>query len=164
MFPSFTQQTFLFPSTGVQVLVNVAKRYASGLQQLAELNVQTVKTVFEESAAVAKAGPNAKPGDFLSWQSTLFAETPEKAAAYTRHFLQIVRATQTDILNETRGPLEQLGFGLKRSSDSLSKEPVAFLSNVAETATDIADAGAEVIEEASEGTEKAVRAAKADKR
>ena len=67
MFPSFPNQTFAFPAANVQVLVNITKRYVSGLQQLAELNVQTVKTVFEESAAVAGVGPKAKLGDFLNW-------------------------------------------------------------------------------------------------
>ncbi|MFM0521272.1 MULTISPECIES: TIGR01841 family phasin [Caballeronia] len=159
MFPSsFANQTFVYPAASLQVLVNVAKRYASGLQQLAELNVQTAKTVFEESTAVAKAGPQAKPADFLSWQSTLLAETPEKAAAYTRHFWQIVRATQTDILNEARGPIEQFGFGLKKATESASQEAVGLLSSAAEASTDLADAGAEAIE----SSEKAVRAAKAD--
>ena len=38
MFPSsFANQTFVYPAASFQVLVNVAKRYASGLQQLAEL-------------------------------------------------------------------------------------------------------------------------------
>jgi phasin family protein len=92
MFPfSFANQAVVNPLASLQSHVNIAKRYASGLKQLAELNVQTLKTVFEESTAVATAGLHAKPVDFLSWQSTLLAETPEKAAAYTRHFWQIVR-------------------------------------------------------------------------
>ncbi|WP_277182602.1 TIGR01841 family phasin [Caballeronia sp. BR00000012568055] len=159
MFSSISaNQTFADPAGSLQVIVNVAKRYASGLQQLAELNVQTAKTVFEESAAVAKAGSQAKPGDFLSWQSTLLAETPEKAAAYTRHFWQIVRATQTDILNEARGPMEQFGFVLKKASDSASKEAVGLLAGAAEASTNLADAGAGVIE----SSEKALRSAKAE--
>ncbi|WP_181290917.1 phasin family protein [Caballeronia novacaledonica] len=143
----------MLPATNLQIFVNVAKRYASGLQQLADLNVQTAKTVFEESAAIAKAGPNAKPGDFLSWQSTLLAETPEKAAAYARHFWQIVRATQTDILNEARGPLEQFGFEVKRASESVSQVPVALVSSIA-NASDDAEAIAQ--------SEKSVRLSKVD--
>jgi len=158
MFPSFPNQTFAFPAANVQVLVNITKRYVGGLQQLAELNVQTVKTVFEESAAVAGAGPKAKPGDFLNWQTTLLAEMPEKAAAYSRHFLQIVRATQTDILNEASGPLKQFGFELKGVTDSVSQKPLALLSDIARTSTDVADAGAEAISE----SEKALRPSKAD--
>jgi len=104
MFPYFPQQSSSVVTANLQTLVNVTKRYASGLQQLAELNVQTVKTVFEESTSVLKAGSSAKPGEFLSWQSTLFAEIPEKAAAYTRHFLTIVRATEADI------PVAKIGW------------------------------------------------------
>lgn len=159
MFPSLSaNQTFVYPPAGFQVFVNVAKRYATGLQQLAELNVQTAKTVFEESTAVAKAGTQAKPADFLSWQSILLAETPEKAAAYTRHFWQIVRATQTDILNEARGPMEQFGFGLKNASETASQEAVGLLSSASEASAVPVDAGAEAIE----SFENAVRSAKVD--
>jgi phasin family protein len=102
--------------------VNVTKSYASGLQQLTELNVQTVKTVFEESASTLKAGSNAKPGEFLSRRSTLFAAIPEKAAAYTRHFSKIVRATEADILNEARTQFEQYGFGMKGVFESAAQQ------------------------------------------
>ncbi|BAN26698.1 TIGR01841 family phasin [Caballeronia insecticola] len=140
MFPFFSQQTTSIPATGLQTFVNVSKRYASGLQQIADLNVQTIKTVFEEGNAVFRAGPNAKPADMLSWQSTLFAEAPEKAAAYTRHFLEIVRSTQTDMFNEARAPLAQAGAGMKQAFESAT--PVALFSNAKQKATHVADEAA----------------------
>ncbi|SAK98900.1 Phasin protein [Caballeronia temeraria] len=90
-------------ATNLQTVGNVARRYMSGVQQLAELNMQTLNTVFAESSTVFKSGSAASPSDWVTSQSTLIAELPEKTAAYTRHFLAIVRATETDILNETRG-------------------------------------------------------------
>lgn len=156
MFPYFPQQASSFASSNLQTLVNVTKRYASGLQQISELNVQTVKTVFEESTTVMKAGSSAKPGELLNWHSTWFAELPEKAAAYTRHYLTIVRSAETDILNETRTQFEQYGFGMKgvfesaaQQAQSASQEAVALLSNTATAATDVANETAGVVLDAS---------------
>jgi hypothetical protein len=55
MCPSFSRIKRLF----IQQLASksslmFAKRYGSGLQQLAKPNVQTAKTVFEESTAIAR--------------------------------------------------------------------------------------------------------------
>lgn len=147
MFPKFPQQASALPTAGFQVFINVTKRYTSGLQQLAELNVQTVKTVFEESSSVLKAGSSANPADFLSWQSTLFAEFPEKAAAYTRHFLTIVRSTETDILNETRGQFAQFGPGLKSMFDTAAQEGQSAAANAGALLTDATSAAADTAEE-----------------
>ncbi|WP_159462940.1 TIGR01841 family phasin [Caballeronia telluris] len=169
MFPYSPQQASSVAAANLQSFVNVTKRFASGLQQLAELNVQTVKTVFEESTSVLKAGSSAKPGDFLSWQSTLLAEIPEKTAAYTRHYFEIVRATEADILNETRGQYEKYGIGVKGVFESMSQGPVALLSNIGSTSTDVVDESAEVVLDASaevtdgvqEASDAALRPAKA---
>ena len=159
MFPYFPQQSSSVVTANLQTLVNVTKRYASGLQQLAELNVQKVKTVFEESTSVLKAGSSAKPGEFLSWQSTLFAEIPEKAAAYTRYFLTIVRATEADILNEARSQYEQYGFGMKgvldsavRQDQSAAQGPIALLSDITTASTDAANVTGGIVLDASEET------------
>jgi phasin family protein len=156
MFPFFPQQVSSFATANLHTLMKVTQRYASGLQQLAELNVQTVKTVVEESKSVASAGAGAKPGDFLSWQSTLFAELPEKAAAYSRHFFSIVRATEADILNEARNQYEQYGIGMKgmfeaavQQGQSTTEHSTALLSNVAESSTQASTETAGVVLDAS---------------
>jgi phasin family protein len=186
MFPFIPQQSSSLATANLQILVNMTKRYAGGLQQLAELNVQTVKTVFEENTSVLKARDAAKPGEFLTWQSTLFAEFPEKAAAYTRHFLSIIRATETDILSETRSHYEQYGISMKRvlesavgqgqsavqESEHLLKITAASTDVVKETAGAVLDAGAEIAQNtidtsadaadsAKEASEAALRPAKA---
>jgi len=156
MFPSFPQQASSGAASNYQLFVNVSKRYASGLQQLAELNVQTIKTVMEESTSVLKAGTVVKPGEFLSLQPKLLAALPEKAAAYSRHFLNIVRSTETDILNETRSQFGKYGFNLKgvfetaaQQSEVFAKGPVALLSNAAKESADAADETAAVVVDAS---------------
>ena len=187
MFPFFTKQSSSVVTANLQMFVNVTKRYAGGLRQLGELNVQTVKTVFEEGTSVLKAGGSAKPGELLTWESTLFAEFPEKAAAYARHFFSIVRATETDILSETRSHYEQYGIGMKRvlesavgpgqpalqeSSEHLLNTTAAATDAVKETAAVALDASAEIAQStidtsagtadrAKETSEAALRPAKA---
>ncbi|MGA7813436.1 TIGR01841 family phasin [Caballeronia sp.] len=163
MFPFYPQQSSTMAAGNLQMFVNVTKRYAGGLQQLAELNVQTVKTVFEEGTSVLKAGGSAKPGEFLTWESTLFAAFPEKAAAYTRHFLSIIRATETDILSETRSHYEQYGINIKgvpesavgqgqsalqESSEHLLSITAASTDAVKDAAVVVLDAGAEIAQNA----------------
>ncbi|KDR38092.1 TIGR01841 family phasin [Caballeronia glathei] len=160
MFPYFPQQASSFANANLQILMNVTERYARGVQQLAELNVQTVKTLWEESSSVANAGTAAKPGDFISWESTLFAELPEKAAAYSRHFFSIVRATEADILNEARSQYEKYGINVKgafesalQEGQSASQKASALVADVTdrsalaarEIASDVADANTDVM-------------------
>lgn len=143
MFPFFPQYSSSLAAANLQILVNVTKRYSGGIQQLAELNVQTAKTVLEENTSVLKAGGSARLGEFLTWQATLFAELPEKAAAYSRHFLSIIRETETDILNETRSHYEQYGISMKGvlesavgQGQSALEGPIARLSNMTAASTD----------------------------
>jgi phasin family protein len=187
MFPFVPQQSSSLATANLQILVNMTKRYAGGLQQLAELNVQTVKTVFEENTSVLKARDGAKPGEFLTWQSTMFAEFPEKAAAYTRHFLSIIRATETDILSETRSHYEKYGIGMKgvlesavgqgqpalqesskhllnmaAASTDVVKEPAGVVLNAgAEIAQNTIDTSADAADSANEASEAAMRPVKA---
>ena len=146
---SFSSQQASPIAANMQVLVSVTKRYATGLQQLAELNVQTVKTAFEESASsVLESGFWARmQAIFWKSQKTLIAvKLRRKWAAYTRHFLSIVRATEADILNETRGQFEQYGFRVKGVFEAAPKGPFALLSNFATASKDAAsETGAAVV-------------------
>jgi hypothetical protein len=115
-----------------------------------------------------------KPGEFLGWQSTPFAAIPEKAAAYTRHFVKIARATEADILNEARTQFEQYGFGMKGGFESAARQaqsavqgPIALLSDLSAASTGAANETAKVTLDASgqaaqTSNDTGVEAAKAD--
>ena len=125
MFPYSRQQPSAVATANFRTLVNVTKRYASGSRTT------------RESTSIREAGSSVKPGEFLGWQSTPFAAIPEKAAAYTRHFLKIARATEADILNEARTQFEQYGFGMKGGFESAARQaqsavqgPIALLSDL----------------------------------
>ncbi|SAK99341.1 Phasin protein [Caballeronia pedi] len=153
----------LLGAPNLQTFVNVARRYASGMQQIAELNVQTVNTVFAENSTVLKAGSTASPTDWMTWQSTLIAEFPEKAAAYTRHFLAIVRATETDIWNETRshatyaGSIEALSSAIATGADAAR----GIANEVADTTSEIARSTVDTVANETERASAEVRAASA---
>ncbi|BAO94014.1 TIGR01841 family phasin [Caballeronia insecticola] len=162
MFPFSPQQVSSLAAANFQSYVSATKRLASGLQQLAELNVQTVKTVFGEGASVLKAGTTANPGDLLSWQSTLFAEIPEKTAAYTRHYLTIVRSTQADILNETRKQYEQNGLDVKGFFESVPQGPIGLLLNVSPALGGVVKESTEVVLDAAKDVDQTLIEASAE--
>ncbi|MDR5827972.1 TIGR01841 family phasin [Caballeronia sp. LP006] len=157
MFP-ILQSSAPAATAQLEAFFGITKRYAMGLQQLADLNLQTVKAVFEESASVLTSGSDVKPGDFMGFQWTLFAEVPEKSAAYARHFFQIVRETEADIFKEARSQYEQYGSGMKGAFESAMQQgssqvqkSIASISDVASSAH-AASAAPKLILDASEST------------
>jgi phasin family protein len=147
MFSYFPQQASSIANANLQILMNITQRYARGIQQLAELNVQTVKTLWAENSSVVNAGAAAKPGDFLSWESTLFAELPEKAAAYSRHFFSIVRATEADILNEARSQYEKYGINVKGALESALQQGLSASQGAVASLSDATDRSAHAANE-----------------
>jgi phasin family protein len=111
MFPYSSQHASSIARANFQALLNMSGRCASSLQQLTELNVQTVKTVIEETNALFET--REAEGEFLGKQTTMLAQFPEKAAAYSRHFFSIISSTEADLMNETRNRYEQVGTSLK---------------------------------------------------
>ncbi|SAL87644.1 phasin family protein [Caballeronia arvi] len=147
MLPFIPQQASSIANANLQIMANVTQRYAHGIQQLAELNLQTVKTLWEESTTVAKAGTAARPSDFLGWESTLFAELPEKAAAYSRHFFSIVRATEADIFNEAFSQYEKYGINVKGAFESALQQGQFAAQGVSALVADVTDRSTQVANE-----------------
>jgi phasin family protein len=111
MFPYYSEHASSIARANLQALLNISGRYTSGLQQLTELNVQTVKTVIEETGALFETRESG--GDFLGKQTTMLAQFPEKAVAYSRHLFSIVSSTEADLMDEARNRYEQIGVSLK---------------------------------------------------
>ena len=139
MLPFIPQQASSFANANLQIMMNVTQRYARGIQQLAELNVQTVRTLWEEGSTVAKAGTTARPTEFFGWESMLFAELPEKAAAYSRHFFAIVRATEADIFNEARSQYEKYGINVKDAFESTLQQGQSDAQGTSALVADVTD-------------------------
>lgn len=84
----------------LQAFLNMSGTFAGGLQALAELNVQTVRKMVEESNALLSAGN----------ESIMLAQFPQKAASYGQHVISIVQSTQDDIIGEVRRQYERNGI------------------------------------------------------
>ncbi|AET92619.1 phasin family protein [Burkholderia sp. YI23] len=94
----------------LQAFLNMSGTFAGGLQALAELNVQTVRKMVEESNALLNAGNEASTGDVLGLHSIMLAQFPQKAASYGQHVISIVQSTQDDIIGEVRWRYERNGI------------------------------------------------------
>jgi hypothetical protein len=139
---------YQFPSlarANLQAFLNMSGQFASGLQALAELNVQTVRKVVEESNALLSAGDEAGAGDVLGWQSVMLAQFPQKAASYGQHVLSIVKSTQDDMIGEARNQYERNGIKFndmsKAAADDVqtaAQSSSALVTNLADSANDAA--------------------------
>jgi phasin family protein len=138
MFPNYSQHASSIARANLQALLNMSGRYASGLQQLTELNVQTVKTVIEETNALFEMPESGS--DLLGKQTMMLAQLPEKAAAYSRHFFSIVSSTEADLMNETRNRYEQVGISVKEGIEEGFEASQASAQAVGEAVETSADA------------------------
>ena len=74
----FAYQMPSLARANLQAFLNMSGTFAGGLQALAELNVQTVRKMVEESNALLNAGNEASTGDVLGWQSIMLAQFPQR--------------------------------------------------------------------------------------
>ncbi|VXC16113.1 Phasin [Burkholderia sp. 8Y] len=140
----------------LQAFLNASERFASALHALTELNVQTVRTVIEESNTLLRTGDDTTPGVVLGWQSVMLAQLPQKAASYSQHVLSIITSTEADIIGEVRSQYERNGITLKGLADSgaqatqeTTETTSLVVTNLAETASEAAENTSGVILDAS---------------
>ena len=145
----FAYQIPSLARANLQAFLNMSGSFANGLQALAELNVQTVRKMVEESNALLSAEDEASAGDVFGWQSVMLAQFPQKAASYGQHVLSIVKTTQDDIVAETRSQYERNGIKL----NDMSKAAADGVQNAAQSSsvlvTDMVDAAKSVARETS---------------
>ncbi|GAB5094500.1 MULTISPECIES: phasin family protein [unclassified Caballeronia] len=177
MFQYPGQFAYQMPSlarANLQAFLTISGRFASTMQALAELNVQTVNKMVEESNALLKAGDEASAGDVFGWQSIMLAQFPQKAASYGQHVLSIITSTEADVVGEVRSQYEQNGIKLKGLFDTATTDATeaaqstgAVITDLADTATTTAeqtsgvilDASGEITQSAQTAVTKATRAA-----
>jgi hypothetical protein len=141
----FADQIPSLARANLQTFLNVTGRFATGLQAITELNVQTVRKMVEESNTLLRAGDDAGAGDVLGWQSIMLAQFPQKAASYGQHMLSIITSTQDDILGEVRSQYERSGAKFndmaKVAADDVqaaAQSPGGLVVNPADTANEAA--------------------------
>lgn len=136
----------------LQAFLNVSGRFASGLQQLTELNVQTVRSAIEEGNTLLQPADDSGAG-VLGWQSAMLAQFPQKAASYGQNVWSIVTSTEADIIGEMRSQYERNGITLKGFFDTASTEAAQTAQSTAQEAgvviTNLAEAASEATQETS---------------
>lgn len=136
----------------LQAFLNVSGRFASGLQQLTELNVQTVRSAIEESNTLLQPADDSG-ASVLGWQSVMLAQFPQKAASYGQNVWSIVTSTEADIIGEMRSQYERNGITLKGLFDTASTDAAQTAQSTAQEAgvviTNLAEAASEATQETS---------------
>jgi phasin family protein len=160
---------FQIPSmarANLQAWLNISGRFASSMQALADLNAQTVRKMVEESNAMLRAGDDASPGDVFGWQSVMFAQMPQKAAAYGQHVMSIITSTEQEVIDEVRSQYERNGIKLKEMANTAASDMQqaaessgGMASSLAETASEAVSESSNVVLDASGQIAKASRVA-----
>lgn len=157
----FANQIPSLARANLQAWLNMNSRFASGLQALAELNVQTVRKMVEESNALLGAGDESSPGDVYGWQSIMFAQFPQKAASYGQHVLSIITSTEADMIGEVRSQYERNGIKLKGLVDTAANDVQEAAQTSSELVTDLTETASDAVNEvASEAASEATATTK----
>ncbi|MDR5883984.1 phasin family protein [Caballeronia sp. LZ032] len=143
----FAYQIPSLARANLQTLLNVTGRFASGLQALTELNVQTVHKVVEESNTLLRAGDEADAGNVLGWQSIMFAQFPQKAASYGQHVMSIITSTQDDIVGEVRGQYERNGVTFSEAAKVAASDGQSDVQSSSDLITNLADSATDAVPE-----------------
>jgi phasin family protein len=109
MFFYSPQQIAELNKASYQSFVNLTGKYMNGLQELAELNVQTIRTIIEESNNFPKDNVTENVGDLPQWQSSMLTQLPGKAASYNRHLHTIILSTGAEVAREVQRQYESRG-------------------------------------------------------
>lgn len=81
-------------SASVDTVFGLLGQALNGVEQLATLNLQAVKTTLAESVALAQAAQSAKtPEELWKLQSATIQAAPQKLAAYVRQVVGILTTT-----------------------------------------------------------------------
>ena len=83
--------------SNVETLFGLSNKAFEGVEKLVALNLQVAKTSLAEAAETAQAALAVKdPQEYFALQASLLQPSAEKAAAYGRHFYEIVAGTNFD--------------------------------------------------------------------
>jgi phasin family protein len=109
MFFYSPQQIAELNKASYQSFVNLTGKYMNGLHELAELNVQTIRTIIEESNNFPKVNVAENTGNLPEWQSSMLTQLPGKAASYNRHLHTIILSTGAEVAREVHRQYESRG-------------------------------------------------------
>ncbi|KAA1004376.1 phasin family protein [Paraburkholderia panacisoli] len=157
MFFYSQQQISDINKANYQSLVNLVGKCMNGYQKLAELNMQTVRTIIDESNNFPTDEISEKSDNLPEWQSSMLTQFPEKAASYNRHFRSIMLSTGAEVMRETRRQYESRGNqvdaifeeAIEKATAATARAVERLAANVVQPAQDSFDATVKVEERSS---------------
>ena len=157
MFFYSQQQISDINKANYQSLVNVFGKFMNGYRELAELNMQTVTTIINESNNLPTDAIAEKTDNLPEWQSSMLSQFPQKAAAYNRHFRTIVLSTGAEVVREARRQYETRGNqinsivaeAVEKATTASTRAVGKLADNLAQPVQDSFDATVKVVERSS---------------
>ncbi len=121
---SVSEQLVSANKAGVETLVTITNAAFGGVERLAALNLNTVRTLLDDSAANTRALLAISDIQAIaSLPTTLAKPGLEKASAYSRSLYQIATETQQVLSDVVEARVAELGRKTSRAFDKASKTP-----------------------------------------
>lgn len=119
-------------TSSVDLLSGLADRALQGIERVAALNVQTIKTLLAESEAHVEAVLSARSLDSLrELQASFLRTVPEKAATYSNHVQKIFSALTIASVSSVSPTVSATHPG-EAVVDASRQVPTAMVANMAE--------------------------------
>jgi hypothetical protein len=121
---------------------------------MADLNIQTVRTIIEESNNFPSNETAEKTDNIPAWQSSMLTQFPEKAASYNRHFRTIMLSTGAEVVREARRQYESCGSqvnaifadAVEKATATSTRTIEKLADNIAQPVQDPVDATVKAVE------------------
>jgi phasin family protein len=105
-----SEQLAAAQQASLNLVFGLTGKMIEGIEQLAELNCQAIRSTLEETQAHAQQALSVKkPQDWLTLQTGLAAPIAEKAQTYSRQLFEIASATQAEFARLTQVQCESYG-------------------------------------------------------
>jgi phasin family protein len=171
-----TKQLVAAQKAGVETSFVFLNKAFEGIERLAELNVQAVKSTLAENQDFAVKALSAKePQETFSQQSSLVQPAVERAQSYWRHVYEILSSTQAEFVALAEAQRKQFQSDAQSVIDGLTKNAPAgsesvvaawktFITTASETANSAYETAANAARQAVENAESNLDAASTAKR
>jgi phasin family protein len=112
--------------TSVEAVLSLANTAFAGAERLAALNLNTARTLLEDSVANAKTLLSVKDvQELLNLQSTLAQPAVEKAVAYARSVYEIASQSQEEVSKLVEAQVAELNKAVAAALDKAAKSAPA---------------------------------------
>ncbi|MGF6970691.1 phasin family protein [Paraburkholderia sp. WC7.3g] len=120
------EQVTATQKASLDILFGLTRTLVEGTGKLAELNVQTIRSMLAESQEHAQKSLSAQgPQDWLTLQTSLAAPLADKAQTYSRQLSGIVSATQAEFAQVAQAQYEAYSQRVQTLVEDVAKSAPA---------------------------------------